>query len=230
MPATVERPILPHRLYRYRSLVPRDPYISPYDLLRREIEAIKEPYLWCSEFRMLNDPMEGFYRPSTRLQKVNNYEERVNQLLERKLNVGIVSFSDNRDNELMWAHYAGNYSGICIAYRTVGLVAGLPDDVALVRLGYDSRPPRIGNGDFANIRVILSQKKESWTYEREWRVLGPLGKVVITTRCVTHIYLGARVNPDHKINIRDELKGTDISISQMEVNGYRHNWQLVQRS
>jgi hypothetical protein len=121
MPATVERPILPHRLYRYRNLNPREVDATSEEVFRRELEAIEHPYLWCSTFDRLNDPMEGFYRPSTRLRTDPDYARRVEQVFDRKMNVGIASFSDNRNNELMWAHYAGNYSGICIAYRTVQL-------------------------------------------------------------------------------------------------------------
>jgi hypothetical protein len=42
--ANIQTPILPLYLYRYRSLTPTN------EILKREIAAIKEPYLWCGDF------------------------------------------------------------------------------------------------------------------------------------------------------------------------------------
>lgn len=62
----------------------------------------------------------------------------------------------------MWAHYADNYTGICIEYRASQLLHGLPDDADLVRMAYDDLPPRITSRDSNNpenaARKIFSQK------------------------------------------------------------------------
>jgi hypothetical protein len=63
--ATLALPNLPLYLYRYRSVSPRENdtgQIQP--TINREIEALKKPYIYCADFHRLNDPMEGFYRPS----------------------------------------------------------------------------------------------------------------------------------------------------------------------
>lgn len=224
MPAAVERPILPHRLYRYRNLSPREADVSAREVFRREIDAIEHPYLWCSTFDRLNDPMEGFYHPSTRLRRSGNYERRVERVYDRKMNVGIASFSDNRNNELMWAHYADNYSGICVAYRTDHLVDALPDGVSLVRMSYDERLPRVAGDRESDVRAIFSQKKGTWAYEREWRVLGPVGRVNMSQDCVTHVYLGTLITPTQTKRILDRFRGSNISVSRMEVDGYQHRW------
>ena len=229
MAAEVEKPILPHRLYRYRTLRVREPGARDDDVFRREMQAISHPYLWCSDFTRMNDPMEGFYRASTRLRGRDDYSRTIEQLMAKKMGVGIASLSDNRDNELMWAHYAGNYSGICVAYRTEDLVEGLPAGSSLVRLGYADRLPRVtGTGD-REVRAIFSQKKGSWAYEREWRVLGPTGRVEIDRPCVTQIYLGAAIEARHKKEILREFEGTDIEISKMTVNGYEHSWSKLRK-
>ena len=43
---------------------------------------------------------------------------------------------------------------------------------------------------------VLSQKKFNWAYEREWRVLGPIGQVWSTGRVqsVEGIFFGSRVD------------------------------------
>jgi Protein of unknown function (DUF2971) len=238
MPATVEPPVLPNRLYRYRALSPRNGDADCEKVLVREIAAIKKPYLWCSAFDCLNDPMEGVFRPSTRLATASNFENVKKKLYHKKTRFGIACFSDTRRNELMWTHYAGNYSGICIAYRTQDFVPGLPDGCRLIRLGYDDRPPRLPNTrDLERAAVIiLSQKKSNWAYEREWRVLvmkSPAEEsgtqINIKRLCVTHVYLGSRIDREHKQRLLHELHGTGIAISQMEVSDYRHTWSSLRR-
>jgi hypothetical protein len=225
--ASIDGPVVPLRLYRYRSLSE-----GGAKILDREVRAIKEKYLWCSNFSAMNDPMEGFYRPSSVLKRMPNYASVISRLLvEKKEGIGIACFSETKDSELMWTHYAGNYTGICVAYSTKRLAESLPDDVSLVRLGYVDEPLRVSSPDTKNIiatcRKILSQKKYNWSYEREWRVLGPVGAVPMTELCVTHVYFGSRVASAHVTEVKRHLGEFDIDFSKMEVSGYRHKWRKV---
>ena len=113
--AQVDRPIFPPLLYRYRG-------IRNQQELHQELDAIKREYLWCSDYRSLNDPMEGFYEPASRLQKNSAYSRIARDILNAKRGVGICCFSDTHSNELMWTHYASNYSGLCVGYRTQQLI------------------------------------------------------------------------------------------------------------
>lgn len=61
--ATLELPALPVHLYRYRSLKSGDASLI------KEIELIKQGYLYCSPIQKMNDPMEGFSRSSSHLKK-----------------------------------------------------------------------------------------------------------------------------------------------------------------
>ena len=225
MPAILEPPVRPQRLYRYRKL--------SEGRLDRELDAIESQYLWCSQFNKMNDPMEGFFRRSTEVGASANYKGITEQICadNNKL-VGIASLSDTNENELMWAHYAENYMGICIAYETIALLNGLPSNVSLVRLGYDDQPPQIlGAKDYEVAKEILSQKKGSWAYEREWRVLAPsTGRVDIKGKCITHIYLGAQITEGGMNSILERVGNTDIAISAMKVDGYKHVWDLQSRA
>jgi hypothetical protein len=224
MPATLELPVTPRCLYRYRKLSD--------DRLDQELDAIKNKYLWCAKFTKMNDPMEGFFLRATESTEVSDdygYREAAKQICSDMADkVGIASFCDTYENELMWAHYAENYTGMCIEYNTDALVAGLPEDVSLVRLDYDDLPPKIlGKKDYEAIKAILSQKKGSWAYEREWRVIRPMPeKVEIKGSFVTHIYFGSRTKPEHKESLLKEFRNNGIAISDMKVNGYKHDWQL----
>jgi Protein of unknown function (DUF2971) len=227
--AEVQLPIVPGRLYRYRSLIRSDAAVD------EEINSILTKCLYCSDFTRMNDPMEGFYRPSNLLQGESDYEIIVRQIADSKSGVGIACFTETHEDVLMWTHYAGNYTGICISYSTKELLEGLPKHVNLVRLAYVDEPPLIGpshvsNAGTAAIR-ILSQKKYNWAHEREWRVLGPVGEVSIgRAQAVKSIFFGSRVSPRHRQKILAKVQGTAIKAYMMDVDGYGHTWEPVNKA
>jgi hypothetical protein len=173
--------------------------------------------------------MEGFFEPASRLAKNTAYTDVARDILNAKRGVGICCFSDTFSNELMWTHYASHYAGICVGYRTQGLVEGLAEEFHLVRVAYDHEPPVITNLDASDARSaaikILSHKKANWIYEREWRLLGPPGLHRVATKgCVRVVYLGARCSPAYKERILEALDKATIRISEMTVSDYDHNW------
>ncbi len=168
--ARVRPPIVPSRLYRYRSLT-RSP-----TAVREEIASIRDNYLYCAKFTSMNDPMEGFFRPSRMLRGKEDYKKIVRDITNAKSASGFACFSETYENVLMWAHYAGNYTGICFGYSTRALLKGLPNDVNLVRLAYVDKPQQLlathaTDAGSAAIRV-LSQKQHDWAYERVARQSG----------------------------------------------------------
>jgi len=94
MPAKIEPPALPIYLYRYRSLHRRAGEMG--NILAREIETLRRSYIWCSKFIALNDPMEGFYRPSSAIKKKSNYDQIAALVSAGKSGVGIASLSDTK--------------------------------------------------------------------------------------------------------------------------------------
>jgi hypothetical protein len=220
--AHLDKPVLPPMLYRYRS-------IPDMAILNRELKAIKEQYIWASRYKEMNDPMEGFYEPSSRVLGHSEFANVARNIVSQKLVLGLCSFCDSKDNELMWAHYASNYKGVAVGYRTTVLLQGLSDDAHLVRMSYGGVPPPIGIHDIADghdaaIR-ILSHKKASWGYEREWRVIGQLGRLDINAKgCVRELYLGSRMFDSHKSKVLSELASTSIRIFEMGISGYTHKW------
>lgn len=219
----LDLPVLPPLLYRYRRLTP--------ETIDREIDAIRQQLLWCAFYKKLNDPMEGFYKPSQRVQNLDAYTQLTHDLVGHKQTIGICCFSDIHDNELMWTHYAGNYSGICVSYRARKLLDGLPDHAHLVRLSYGVEPPEIGLADThdhgAAVRKILSHKKSSWAYEREWRVLADQGPLPATVPgCIQDVFLGSRIDPTHRKHVRAALAHLPVRLHTMQIEKYEHKWKL----
>ena len=224
--AQIDPPLLPPRLYRYRK-------VSSLNLVERELDAIANDYLWCCHYKELNDQMEGVYGVSPWLARQPSANRLSSEILNQKRSVGICCFSDTYENELMWVHYAENYSGICVAYSAKRLNAGLGDHVHVVRVAYGGIPPRIGEADVRSpdeaARKILSHKKSSWSYEREWRLLTEgiqvPGKLQIAVRgSVKAVYFGSRVKEEFGTTLIEELSKMNIPIRRMNVSDYTHEF------
>jgi hypothetical protein len=140
--------------------------------LERELNAIRENYLWCSRFDSLNDPMEGAFGLTATAARAPDgplVSPEVRSVMQQ---MGVCCFSDTYESDVMWAHYAGEYRGICVEYSAHDLRDGLPD-VFAVRVQYDIQVPIISAGETRQQSAIkvLSSKKSDWYYEREWRLL-----------------------------------------------------------
>src|SRR4051812_21183352 len=114
MAAQLDAPILPRSFYRYRRITD--------ETIDREIDAIKDGYLWLSQYKALNDPMEGTFETTRRVKGNKEYKRLASEILHAKRNIGICCFSDTRHSELMWVHYTLDYRGICVAYRPMRLI------------------------------------------------------------------------------------------------------------
>lgn len=224
----IDPPVLPPRLFRYRN-------VCSMELAKQELEAISKNYLWCCHYRDLNDPMEGIFGVSVWLTEQPTFEPLAREILDQRDEVGICCFSDTGTNELMWAHYAENFSGICVAYSTRQLRDGIGDDVHFVRVAYDELPPRLGRDDQKcpqrAARRILSHKKSCWLYEREWRLLtspktmqvpGPL-KITVEPS-VKAVFLGPRMKDEVRTKLVEELTKMNIDIHTVKVSGYERKW------
>jgi hypothetical protein len=175
----------------------------------------------------MNDAMEGFYDPTEGLRGAQDYGRVVSRIYDAKSNHGIACFSETNGNELLWAHYADNYAGICVRYKTQALIEGLPGNVRVVRVAYGDVPPSVGPDDALNSRSaaikILSHKKANWAYEREWRVLGNINENFYhDERAVDAIYFGSRIDREHRDHLLEELANMRIEFFKMSVKGYQH--------
>src|SRR3974390_3315064 len=97
-----------------------------------EIKKIASGYIWCSTYESMNDPMEGYFiLRESRTGDPEAYQEVLDGIKYNATELGLACFSETYESELMWAHYAGNYSGICIGYS----VDGLQGNAYLARIG-----------------------------------------------------------------------------------------------
>lgn len=222
--ATIESYVQPPRLYRYRSLKEFD----------REMEAIEGGFVFCAAYRTLNDPMEGLFTSSQNLRESGDYRAVRESITDNKSQIGMCSFSEVRNHELMWAHYADQFKGICISYSFSKLLKGLPKAVKFVRMFYNETVPTIHRSkkDASEIaRMVLSYKNYRWLYEREWRMFAPLGNAHYrNTGCVERVYLGSRIPGGDRNRITNRLKQLKIKTRDMTIDKYSISFEAKSRS
>ena len=212
--AKIKSYVEPRRLYRYRSV----------DKLDREIDAIERGILYCSSFDRLNDPMEGLFASSDLVRKSQKYHIFRNAILNRKTQLGICSFSEIYNHELMWAHYAQEFKGICIAYSLSRLLKALDDNVRFVRMFYNEKVPVIVSTEknpTELAKMVLSYKSYRWLYEREWRMFGTPGPVRYGDhKCISRVYLGSRMDEDVRERVKTKFQKLKIKTSDMSIDKY----------
>lgn len=119
------------------------------------IEILKLNRIWVSSTRVLNDPFEGRYEPTTLLKGVLKLDE-VN-------NARVLSLSQTPSDNLMWAHYGTSHNGVVFEFdinecdflknaKEVNYIAKLP------------------SADL-NVEELLMYKHNSWKYEKEYRLV-----------------------------------------------------------
>jgi hypothetical protein len=168
--------------------------------------------------------MEGRFTSSALFRKSSDHQAIKEAIIDNKARVGMCSFSEVHNHELMWAHYADHFRGICIAYSVRLLLQNLADQVNFVRMYYDEKAPIITRGHAGPAKLakmILSHKSYRWLYEREWRVFAQLGKVYYRSiECVTRVYLGYRISRNHRKQIVKVLARLGIEKKEMNIKKY----------
>ena len=111
--------------------------------------------------------------------------ELVAQQISRRL--GIVSFSEDPRNPLLWAHYTTNGSGFAVGYDKDMIASLSSGEERLRRVNYVDRLPVILSPTelipwAGNLNDLLSTKSAHWSYEKEWRLIVELSDTIGTGR------------------------------------------------
>jgi len=168
--------------------------------------------------------MEGRFVASRVFRKNVEYPQVREAILDEKSQIGMCSFSEVHDHELMWAHYANHFKGICIAYSLSRLLKNLDDQITFARMHYNETVPtlhRVNKESEYFARMVLSYKNHRWLHEREWRMFATPGRAIYhDASCVTHVYLGHRIEPGGRERVTSALQTLDIKTSNMVIHKY----------
>ena len=148
--------------------------------------------------------------------------------LRNSLNV--CSFTENKDNLVMWSHYANNHSGFCIEYdlskieRENKLIEYLLPVIYTENIFEmtENLSRQLKGKSVGNIMLLSPlYKYKDWSYEKEWRlVLTDLKKTIdeFNMPKPKAIYLGTKISEDNKKNIIQIVKSKSINVYQMKMS------------
>lgn len=141
--------------------------------------------------------------------------------------VGVLCLTEERDNLIMWAHYANNYKGFIIEFDDKHEYFHEKDSLMgelgrIRRIDYSVDRPNHASFTDLTPAEIFFLKSDDWAYEKEWRMLKPLplenadkvnrdadGQPVylfsFPPECVTGVIFGSRMPDDVRNNFVEFL-------------------------
>jgi len=170
---------------------------------------------------------------------VSNPQEIFVDMRKRLSQVGIFSLSECNDNELMWAHYGANHSGIALGFSgSVG--SKLCDNRHTVAVNYLKEKPVFETG-FRNevsfyatpnggvesrgrvsfedpvFRASLSTKTPPWEYEKEWRYIEETHGLFDWPSDLVSVVFGMRMPKERRREYRRIVETTNSNVEFFEV-------------
>lgn len=179
-----------------------------------------------------NEFENGEYQVSPEIEEVFNFiKSRLHKAIAESLNkiridsfskVGVCCFSKNKENLLMWSHYADSHRGICLEFDDK-----LEPFSKNFEVIYKSDIPNLNsdllfneNDQLESFRKLLSYKSEDWKHEEELRVLHQEKNKIFRypQYALKAIYFGIRTNPTDKEMICSLVKSQtpEVRFFQME--------------
>lgn len=151
--------------------------------------------------------------------------------------LGVLCLSSEKDNILMWSHYADSHKGVVVIFDTTNnFFKKIPGPLGEIRaVTYSDIRPKV-NIESAFNHELFYVKASAWSYEKEYRLIYPLipnfdcewvdmkkGICKIPLSIVNGIIFGAKCPPKTKAALLDKLKTTGkldgINIYYAALNG-----------
>lgn len=218
-------------------------YYSPSE---HNLDALINRYFWFAKKDFLNDPFDlGNFKKGRNLSLYVNLHQSLSKgdLNETTIKQFIkeyacCSFTKSELDKQMWAYYAKDYSGWCLAFRREE--QNVAKDIPLYPVIYvnsDLKP--INHIDETlygtdspedGIRKLLCTKHESWQHEQEMRMLIKMKSTNMGkkhcwgTYSLHHITIGHKISPAFENIITTIAKGMQVKVYKIDVN--RTDFQL----
>jgi hypothetical protein len=170
--------------------------------------------------------------------------------------IGILCLTEKMDNLLMWAHYSSNHTGFVIEFdETHSFFTRGREMGHLKKVRYSITRPEVTLLDptlsdmehlYKWINDIFCVKSQHWEYEKEWRMIVPLGRcrnvtaspqddiflLELPKSCITGIILGCRMSTENKERILNVLRNDHeyrhVSFRQAEMDEQEFRLRLIE--
>ena len=157
--------------------VPRPPadHYRLYHLTTAEfgITDIVLGRLKIARFSDLNDPFE------LKVRYIKRYEHIIRGCLdEYNKEIGLLCFSADWINPVLWGHYADKHRGMCLGFdipeKLVEMVDYMNERINVPQLTQPGYSSAVMLSDKYLMERLRRTKSDNWKYEEEYRVLVPL--------------------------------------------------------
>ena len=220
-----------------------------YDRFRPGYDInLKNIFLSCNG--RLNDIFEGIAETNIDGNELNEQITRLEHFAYIKC------FTETPTNNLMWAHYADNYSGLCFEYDLSLLKEDnecirrmMPVIYSKKRSGgmeicdmADSANDIIDEDWITDSNGFFYVKANHWRYEKEWRCVFLKNEIEKQTNniesidmefdCVKTIYLGPRATKENIKKICNTIgeykkeQGREIDVKQIVLNSNTYDLEI----
>ena len=187
------------------------------EYLSRLLDTIEPPLTQDRKYRILNN-MLAHPKP------IEPLVEELTSKMRDEVNVcGLLCFSEESDNLLLWAHYAKFHTGICLRF-VVDIEHDFYQDLYNVR--YSENVPLVDllDGDGEAHLEVFKTKAAIWSYEKEWRIIRPdmivdrglYASIGFPIDLMDRIILGSQISEENKQKILDWVGQQKIEVVNSE--------------
>jgi len=193
-----------HSLWGGNALALNDPYDCEFDLTE---EFINTKYLndLLLEEQFKKVPSEHLNIARTFLSTDEGVQKELVKVYKSAMNV--CCFTANPLSELMWSHYADSAKGVCFKF-------GFHKSSEILRrimpIKYSNKRI-IAKNEFDRAKAFF-QKRTSWRYEKEWRVLYDNENIPFEKSELVEIIFGPRTSEAEIENMKEICKKNDYNV------------------
>lgn len=127
---------------------------------------------WISDPKEFNDPFEfniisDYLFDNSEIKPLNINQKIIKDKIENLINnLGVICYSTDDTNGLLWSHYADNHKGIILVFDA-------PQETNIKKVKYQNIIQEINLENEADILIealkISTTKSDIWSYEEEFR-------------------------------------------------------------
>ena len=201
----------PDKLYKYKAINEHIEYL---------LDILYNKRLYLATVKELNDPMEetgnvyfsyagsGSYANTHKLSGV--HEEMLSKYR-------VLSLAEEKNNWVMWSHYANCFNGVCFEFVTSGVLK----DVR--KMCYVKKREELFVESDDALEEILYQKSSGWRYEKEWRIstIGNKPFLDLQAGDLQCLYVGYRVQPNIRRCLKDICYSVGVDFRIAYINPYK---------
>lgn len=226
-------------------------------------KAISVNGFWCAKGRQMNDPFEslGVSKREFTKEQLNSFRTIISEskasVITNEINIlsdlelvriindyrdelinryAFCSFSETKDDVLMWSHYASSHKGFVIGYEFDKAI--LKHHLQKVNYCIDNIPDldvlkfaSFFAGDDNGLDYVLgdvSLKSIQWEYEKEWRIWQRNeGYMLYSADKIKEIYFGVKCNAETKSIVLKLIPELDADFNVFEMEQARNPIRLI---